>query len=84
MAGKTGSLNGRNPDGRYEWFIGVAPAEQPTLAVATVAVQGPLYWMSASQMAAEVLKAAFCPKGVCRPELLLSQPTRTRDQPLGG
>lgn len=84
VAGKTGSLNGRNPDGRYEWFIGVAPAENPTLAVATVAVQGPLYWMSASQMAAEVLKAAFCPKGVCRPELVLNRPTRTKDQPLGG
>ncbi len=70
VAGKTGSLNGRDPTGRYEWFIGVAPADEPKLAVATVAVQGPLYWMSASQLAAEVLKVAFCPKGVCNPEPL--------------
>ena len=66
VAGKTGSLNGSDPDGRYEWFIGVAPADAPRIAIATLAVQGPLYWMSGSQLAAEVLKAAFCPKGVCR------------------
>ena len=70
VAGKTGSLNGTDPDGRYEWFIGVAPAEDPRIAVATLAVQGDLYWMSASQLAAEVLKAALCPKGVCRAEAL--------------
>jgi cell division protein FtsI/penicillin-binding protein 2 len=65
VAGKTGSLNGSNPDGRYEWFMGLAPAEAPRIAIATLAVQGPLYWMSGSQLAAEVLKAVFCPKGVC-------------------
>ncbi len=68
VAGKTGSLNGKDPDGRYEWFIGVAPVDRPTIAIAAVSVQGPLYWMSASQMAAEVLKVAFCPKGVCSPD----------------
>jgi cell division protein FtsI/penicillin-binding protein 2 len=70
VAGKTGSLNGEDPSGRYEWFIGLAPADQPRVVVATVAVQGPLYWMSASQMAAEVLKGLFCPKGVCRVDAL--------------
>ena len=65
VSGKTGSLNGEDPKGRYEWFAGLAPADEPRVAIATVAVQGPLYWMSASQMAAEVLKAVFCPKGVC-------------------
>jgi len=70
VAGKTGSLNGEDPDGRYEWFIGLAPAEDPRVVVATVAVQGPLYWMSASQMGAEVLKSLFCPEGVCAVEAL--------------
>jgi hypothetical protein len=65
VAGKTGSLNGKDPDGRYEWFIGVAPADRPTIAIAAVLVQAPLYWVSASQVAAEVLKVVFCPKGVC-------------------
>ena len=66
VAGKTGSLSGDDPKGRYEWFVGVAPASDPQVAVAAVAVQSPLYWMSASQLAAESLKAVFCPKGVCR------------------
>jgi cell division protein FtsI/penicillin-binding protein 2 len=68
VSGKTGSLNGTNPKGRYEWFIGVAPAEDPKLVVATVAVQGARWWWSASQLAADVLRQAFCPKGRCSPE----------------
>ena len=55
VAGKSGSLNGEDPDGRYEWLIGVAPVERPTIAIAVVSVQAPLYWVSASQIAAEVL-----------------------------
>jgi cell division protein FtsI/penicillin-binding protein 2 len=68
VAGKTGSLNGTDPKGHYEWFIGVAPADHPRLAIATVAVQGPRWWWSASQLAAEVLRAAFCPNGRCSPD----------------
>ena len=41
VAGKTGSLSGKDPDGRYEWFIGVAPADAPRVAVAAVVVQRP-------------------------------------------
>ena len=65
VAGKTGSLSGRDPNGRYEWFIGVAPAQKPRLAVAVVIVQGSIWWVTPSQVAAEILKVAFCPKGVC-------------------
>ena len=65
VAGKTGSLNGTDPKGHYEWFIGVAPAGDPKLAVVTLAVQGKRWWWSASQLAADVLHAAFCPKGKC-------------------
>jgi hypothetical protein len=68
VAGKTGSLSGTDPDGRYEWFVGLAPAEAPRLALAVVQVQAPLYWTTPSQVAAEILKVAFCPKGVCRAE----------------
>jgi peptidoglycan glycosyltransferase len=65
VAGKTGSLSGKNPDGRYEWFIGVAPAEAPTVAIATVVVQTPRYWRTASQVAAGVLERVFCERGRC-------------------
>lgn len=65
VAGKTGSLSGHDPDGRYEWFIGLAPADHPVVAVATLTVEGARYWMSSTQLAAEVLKRVFCPEGVC-------------------
>jgi hypothetical protein len=65
VAGKTGSLSGKDPDGRYEWFVGVAPADAPRIAVASVVVQGPLYWRTASQVAADVLERVFCEKGHC-------------------
>jgi penicillin-binding protein A len=65
VAGKTGSLSGKNPDGRYEWFIGVAPAENPRVAIAAVVVQTPRFWRTASQVAAGVLESVFCERGRC-------------------
>jgi cell division protein FtsI/penicillin-binding protein 2 len=68
VAGKTGSLTGKSPDGRYEWFIGVAPADSPRVAVAVVLVQSDLWWRNASQIAAEVLQGIFCEKRHCSAE----------------
>ncbi|HEY5657519.1 MAG TPA: penicillin-binding transpeptidase domain-containing protein [Myxococcota bacterium] len=68
VAGKTGSLTGKSPDGRYEWFIGVAPADNPRVAVAVVLVQNDLWWRNASQIAASVLQGVFCEKRRCSPE----------------
>ena len=68
VAGKTGSLSGRDPDGRYEWFAGVAPAENPRIAVATLVVQGELWWRTSSQVAARVFEQIFCDSGECRPD----------------
>jgi hypothetical protein len=65
VAGKTGSLSGRDPDGRYEWFVGVAPADNPQIAIAVLTVQGKLWYATSSQLAAEILRQVFCPKGVC-------------------
>jgi len=66
VAGKTGSLNGVNPDGHYEWFIGIAPADQPTVVVATLVVNRGKWRRSAAQVAAEVLQSVFCQDGACR------------------
>jgi cell division protein FtsI/penicillin-binding protein 2 len=68
VAGKTGSLTGKGPDGRYEWFIGVAPADSPRVAVAVVLVQNHLWWRNASQIAADVLRGVFCEKRRCSAE----------------
>jgi cell division protein FtsI/penicillin-binding protein 2 len=76
VAGKTGSLTGSNPPGRYEWFAGVAPADDPQLAIAAVSVQGQRWWMSGSQLAAQVLHAAFCPRGRCSADAVDQLATR--------
>jgi len=65
VAGKTGSLSGVEPKGRYEWFIGVAPAEEPRVAIAVLLVQSDLWWRSASQVAGDVLSRVFCEEGKC-------------------
>ena len=69
VAGKTGNITGRDPSGRYEWFIGVAPAEAPTVAIVVLQLQGDLWWRRSSEIAADLLVEIFCERGSCSPEL---------------
>lgn len=69
VAGKTGNLSGKQPAGRYEWFVGVAPAERPTIAVAVLQLQGQLWWSRSSEVAADLLVEIFCDRGRCDPTL---------------
>ena len=45
VAGKTGSLSGQDPATyrHFSWFVGIAPADHPEVAVAAVAING-LKW----------------------------------------
>jgi TonB family protein len=70
VAGKTGTLSGEDPAGVYQWFIGVAPADAPRLAIAVVVVDGGHGRHSASQIAAELLHEVFCDAELCAPERL--------------
>lgn len=63
VAGKTGTLSGSEPEGLYQWFIGVAPADAPRIAIAAVSVDGPF---PASQVAAVALEDVFCDPAPCR------------------
>jgi len=65
VAGKTGSLSGDDPKGRYEWFVGVAPADAPRIAIAVLVVQQKVWWRNASQIASDVLRRVFCSGGRC-------------------
>lgn len=69
VAGKTGNLSGRDPHGRYEWFIGLAPADDPTIAVAVLQVHDDLWFQRSSQIAAFILHDVFCERSRCRAEL---------------
>ena len=65
VAGKTGNLTAGKPYGRYEWFVGVAPASKPTVAIAVLQLQSNLWWSKSSELGADVLKAIFCDRGRC-------------------
>jgi peptidoglycan glycosyltransferase len=69
VAGKTGNLTGGDPYGRYEWFMGLAPAEEPTVAVVVLQVQSNLWWSRSSELAANVLRAVFCEAKRCQARL---------------
>jgi len=68
IAGKTGSLSGKAPPGRYEWFIGLAPADHPKIAIAVLVVQQRRWHTTGSQVGAQIFNAIFCSGGVCRVE----------------
>ena len=68
VSGKTGNLTGDEPRARYEWFAGVAPAEDPRVAVAVVQAHGHLWWKMSAQVAADVFVELFCEKRRCSTE----------------
>ncbi len=69
IAGKTGNLTGTDPFGRYEWFMGVAPAENPTIGVVVLQLQGHLWWAKSSELAASIFKSTFCEGKRCDAKL---------------
>ncbi len=44
IGGKTGSLTGDNPPGKYSWFVGMAPLPAPKLAIAVMVINDPQHW----------------------------------------
>ncbi len=61
IAGKTGTLSRDNPDNagtelEYSWFVGYAPADQPTMSIAVVLGNTDLWWLK-SHTAARLLLA---------------------------
>jgi TonB family protein len=97
VAGKTGTLNGTDPPGRYQWFIGVAPADAPRIAIAAVTVRaaaaagapvggasasdGPRA-SSASDVAAATLRELFCDGEHCDPRRVERLHARVRAREL--
>lgn len=48
VVGKTGSLNGRNPDGYYTWFLGALLDHTPPFAIATLVINEPSWKIRAA------------------------------------
>ena len=61
IGGKTGSLNGDDPAvfRHISWFVGMAPVEQPRVAIAVLAVNGMQWKAKAPGLARDALAAWF-------------------------
>lgn len=60
IAGKTGSLTGDDPPGRYEWFMGFAPVGNPKIAVAALVVNRGDFWkIKGTYTAAALMREHF-------------------------
>lgn len=56
VAGKTGTLSAERPYRGYTWFIGFAPADAPTIAVAALVVNTPRWRIKAAYAGRETLR----------------------------
>ncbi len=54
--GKTGSISGLNPKGRYDWFYGFAPLKNPEITVVILIVNKKYWYTKSSYVGAEILK----------------------------
>lgn len=59
VGGKTGSLEGKNPQGDYSWFVGMAPIDDPEIAVAALVINKPVWKIKAPFIAREGLLTYF-------------------------
>ncbi len=59
VAGKTGTLTGRDPYRGYTWFVGIAPAERPEVALAVLVVNRPAWRIKAATASALLLREYF-------------------------
>ena len=59
VGGKTGSLEGHDPQGDYSWFIGMAPLDDPEIAIAALVINRPVWQIKAPFVAREGLLTYF-------------------------
>lgn len=59
IGGKTGTLNGDDPAGRYDWFIGFGEREQTRIAVAALCIHSSRRGIKASQVARTAFETIF-------------------------
>lgn len=64
VAGKTGTLTDHKANRHYTWLVAFAPAEKPTIAVAALVVNTPIWHIKAPHLARETLRSYFAARGV--------------------
>lgn len=59
IGGKTGSLTGNDPRGKYSWFVGMAPLEKPEIAIAALVINNGRWRIKGSDIAKEGFTVFF-------------------------
>jgi penicillin-binding protein A len=59
VCAKTGSINGKEPEGRYTWFAAYAPAEDPQIALVALIINQDRWKIKASYLGEQALEAFF-------------------------
>lgn len=59
IAAKTGSIDGKDPEGHYSWFAAYAPIENPQIALVALVVNQGKWKIKASHVGEKALEAFF-------------------------
>ncbi len=59
IGGKTGSLTGDDPPGKYAWFVGIAPLDDPEIAVSALVINRGRWRIKGSAVGREAFNAYF-------------------------
>ncbi|OFZ72462.1 MAG: hypothetical protein A3K03_06590 [Bdellovibrionales bacterium RIFOXYD1_FULL_44_7] len=59
IGGKTGSLSGDSPPGKYDWFVGFAEGGSQKIAIAALSIHGKYWRVKSSFLARKTIEAYF-------------------------
>ena len=63
VGGKTGSLTGENPRGRYDWFVGYAQKNGRNLAFAAMCINEEFWYVKSAYVARKAIEHFFSESG---------------------
>lgn len=72
--GKTGSLTGYKPKGKYDWFVGFGESDNKKIAFAVLCINKEKWYVKSARVAREILEYYFREKD---PETAYQAPTKT-------
>ncbi len=59
VCAKTGTINGKDPEGMYTWFAAYAPADKPMIALVALVINQDRWKIKASYLGEQALEAFF-------------------------
>jgi penicillin-binding protein A len=72
VAAKTGSINGKEPEGYYSWFAAYAPVEDPKIALVALVINRDHWKIKASYLGEQALEEFFADSALRRQQALVN------------